>query len=67
MTQTRSKFGVAKSLIHAFANQGMEPAITILNTYDEIKELKGDILAARYIIDVHDTFHLVLDKTANVG
>lgn len=67
MVQTKSKFSIAKSLMNAYANQGIKPAVIILNTYEQLKNRSGELLAARYIINVHDKFHIELNKTANVG
>ncbi len=67
MTQEINKLVLAKSVITAYANQGLEPAKTLLRTYEQILNTGNEFTAARYIVDVHKEFQEVLQGKANTA
>ncbi len=66
MTQETNKLVLAKSVIIAYANQGLEDAKSILHTYEQLLQ-DNEFTAARFIVEVHKEFQIELQKTANIA
>jgi len=60
--QTFTKYSEAKRLLTQLSKEGVWSATAILGDYQNLKNTKGDLAAARYLLEVYTLFNAYKKK-----